>query len=70
VVGVLRCQEGEAGTIEVHPVQVSIIRVAIRLATAGGELDLSIRFVHVLDIAHHPLAPRDLVLQRARGAVV
>jgi hypothetical protein len=55
----------QAGAVEVHPVQVREVRVLALLVAVRDEVHDARLLVHVLDVAVHELARRDLVLQLA-----
>ena len=63
-------ESGEAGAVEVDAVVVGEVGVLAGVHTAGFEPDLAFVVVDIVDIAHHPIAPGDLVLHLAGEAVV
>ena len=70
MVGVLRRERHEPAAVEADAVVVHEVRILARVHPAGAEPDLPLVFVHLLDAAHHPFAPRDLVLHLSGDAVV
>jgi hypothetical protein len=56
VIGVLRREQLQAGAVEVHAIEVLVIRVAPFLATPGREVDAPGLRVDVLDLVHDPRA--------------
>ena len=55
-------EKRQARAVEVDAAIVDVIRVLIGVNAAGAEPDLAVLLVHAVHAAHHPFAPRDLVL--------
>src|SRR5215472_15359778 len=69
MIGVLRREQGQVFAVETDAVQVGEVRVFGFFAPAPEEVDLPVFLVDVLDLAHHPIAARDLILELAGFAI-
>ncbi len=65
VVGIARIEQHEVAAVELHPVEVLIVRVLVRLASVAAQVDRVLIGVHLHDLAGSPRAGRDRVLQLA-----
>ncbi len=70
MVRVGRGQRRQPGPVEVDPVVVHEVRVLARIHPARAEPDLPLVLVDLQDLAHDPVALRDLVLHGPGDAVV
>ena len=70
MIGVGGRQRREAGAVEVDAVVVQEIWILAGRHAAGAEPDLALVLVDLLDVTHHPVTLRDLVLHGAGLAVV
>src|ERR1035437_2506719 len=59
----------EPAAVEVDPVVLQEIRILLRIHASRPEHDLFVGLVHALHAAYEPVPFRDLVLDRAGGAV-
>ena len=69
VVGRARVQEGQAGPVEVHAVEVLVVDVLLRLAGVGGEVEEPVIGVDLDDVRRAVGARRDGVLELAVAVV-
>src|SRR5215470_19971381 len=69
MIGVFGREQGQAFAVETDAVQMGKVRVFAFFAAAPEEIDFAVLLVDVLDLAHDPIAARDLILELAGFAV-
>lgn len=69
MIGIAVGQPGQLAAVEIHAVQLPVVRVLSRIHAAGGEPDAPLRVVHAQHIAHDPRPVRELPLEPAAAAI-
>ncbi len=68
--GIFGCQQAQAPTVKIYPVEVVVIRVAARFPPAGHEIDASLGLIYPKYAFYHIFSAGDGVDQGARFPVV